>query len=177
MRGLVGRRAKLNTQRHMLTDELRERLFKFTADLALDLGALNMQRSRDHGLPGITLIYSPHSLCLYSLICARNADRSNICHCNLFTSLQATPNGVSSVICQYQEIGDSWEQCCKTKQWRTAWWISTEQPRTLTCGWEQRLSPLFVEEEWDPCSPAWLPLSSRRSAEETGKQTRGTENE
>ncbi|KAM6943998.1 eosinophil peroxidase-like [Lycodopsis pacificus] len=52
IRGLVGRPAKLNTQDHMMSDELRDRLFKFTSDLALDLAALNMQRGRDHGLPG-----------------------------------------------------------------------------------------------------------------------------
>ncbi|XP_040897760.1 eosinophil peroxidase-like [Toxotes jaculatrix] len=52
LRGLVGRQAKLNTQDHMMTDELRERLFKFSTELALDLGSLNMQRGRDHGLPG-----------------------------------------------------------------------------------------------------------------------------
>ncbi|XP_056273934.1 eosinophil peroxidase-like [Pseudoliparis swirei] len=52
IRGLVGRQAKLNTQDHMMTDELRDRLFKFTSELALDLAALNMQRGRDHGLPG-----------------------------------------------------------------------------------------------------------------------------
>ncbi|XP_071339083.1 eosinophil peroxidase-like [Trachinotus anak] len=52
LRGLVGRQAKLNTQDHMMTDELRDRLFEFSAELALDLGALNMQRGRDHGLPG-----------------------------------------------------------------------------------------------------------------------------
>uniref|UniRef100_A0A3B4YEW5 Eosinophil peroxidase n=1 Tax=Seriola lalandi dorsalis TaxID=1841481 RepID=A0A3B4YEW5_SERLL len=52
LRGLVGRQAKLNTQDQMMTDELRDRLFKFSAELALDLGALNMQRGRDHGLPG-----------------------------------------------------------------------------------------------------------------------------
>ncbi|GLD54732.1 eosinophil peroxidase-like isoform X1, partial [Lates japonicus] len=52
VRGLVGRQAKLNTQDHMMTDELRERLFEFSTELALDLAALNLQRGRDHGLPG-----------------------------------------------------------------------------------------------------------------------------
>uniref|UniRef100_A0A4W5K079 Myeloid-specific peroxidase n=1 Tax=Hucho hucho TaxID=62062 RepID=A0A4W5K079_9TELE len=52
IRGLVGRPAKLNTQDHMMVDALRERLFQFVQHLALDLGSLNMQRGRDHGLPG-----------------------------------------------------------------------------------------------------------------------------
>ncbi|MBN3296929.1 PERE peroxidase, partial [Amia calva] len=52
IRGLIGRPAKLNTQQHMMHDELRERLFELTSRLALDLGSLNMQRGRDHGLPG-----------------------------------------------------------------------------------------------------------------------------
>ncbi|XP_077353402.1 eosinophil peroxidase [Festucalex cinctus] len=52
LRGLVGRPAKLNTQDHMLVNALREKLFQFVQHLALDLGALNMQRGRDHGLPG-----------------------------------------------------------------------------------------------------------------------------
>ncbi|XP_043967724.1 eosinophil peroxidase-like [Gambusia affinis] len=52
LRGLIGRPAKLNTQDRMLTDELRDRLFNFSVALALDLGSLNLQRGRDHGLPG-----------------------------------------------------------------------------------------------------------------------------
>ncbi|XP_033832017.1 eosinophil peroxidase isoform X2 [Periophthalmus magnuspinnatus] len=52
IRGLINRPAKLNTQDHMLVDALRERLFQFVQHLALDLGSLNMQRGRDHGLPG-----------------------------------------------------------------------------------------------------------------------------
>ncbi|XP_045923430.1 eosinophil peroxidase-like [Micropterus dolomieu] len=52
IRGLINRPAKLNVQDHMLVDALREKLFMFVQHLALDLGSLNMQRSRDHGLPG-----------------------------------------------------------------------------------------------------------------------------
>lgn len=54
LRGLLGRPAKLNTQDHMLVNALREKLFKFVQHVALDLGSLNMQRGRDHGLPGTT---------------------------------------------------------------------------------------------------------------------------
>lgn len=52
LRGLIGRPAKLNVQNHMMVDALRERLFQFVQHLALDLGSLNMERGRDHGLPG-----------------------------------------------------------------------------------------------------------------------------
>ncbi|XP_034458811.1 eosinophil peroxidase isoform X2 [Hippoglossus hippoglossus] len=52
LRGLIGRPAKLSTQDHMMVDALRERLFQFVQELALDLGSLNIQRGRDHGLPG-----------------------------------------------------------------------------------------------------------------------------
>ncbi|XP_077570747.1 eosinophil peroxidase-like [Stigmatopora nigra] len=52
LRGLVGRPAKLNIQDAIITDELRDRLFKFSFQMSLDLASLNMQRGRDHGIPG-----------------------------------------------------------------------------------------------------------------------------
>lgn len=52
LRGLISRPAKLNTQDHMMVDALRDRLFQFVFHMSMDLGALNMERGRDHGLPG-----------------------------------------------------------------------------------------------------------------------------
>ncbi|XP_045693022.1 LOW QUALITY PROTEIN: eosinophil peroxidase [Phyllostomus hastatus] len=52
IRGLMATPAKLNRQDSMLVDELRDRLFEQVRRIGLDLAALNMQRSRDHGLPG-----------------------------------------------------------------------------------------------------------------------------
>ncbi|XP_037348389.1 eosinophil peroxidase [Talpa occidentalis] len=52
IRGLMATPAKLNRQDSMLVDELRDRLFQQVKRIGLDLASLNMQRSRDHGLPG-----------------------------------------------------------------------------------------------------------------------------
>ncbi|XP_075450672.1 myeloperoxidase [Ascaphus truei] len=52
LRGLMANRAKLNRQNQILVDELREHLFELFKRIGLDLGALNMQRGREHGLPG-----------------------------------------------------------------------------------------------------------------------------
>nr|XP_055048103.1 eosinophil peroxidase [Misgurnus anguillicaudatus] len=52
LRGLFLSSAKLQTADQMMIEELTERLFQAQGGLPLDLGALNLQRGRDHGLQG-----------------------------------------------------------------------------------------------------------------------------
>lgn len=53
VRGLLAKKSKLMNQNKMVTSELRNKLFQPTHKIhGFDLAAINLQRCRDHGMPG-----------------------------------------------------------------------------------------------------------------------------
>lgn len=60
LRGLLLSPAKLQTPGQMMVEELTERLFQAQGGMPFDLAALNLQRGRDHGLPGT--VFAPSFL-------------------------------------------------------------------------------------------------------------------
>ncbi|XP_042351943.1 eosinophil peroxidase [Plectropomus leopardus] len=94
LRGLLLSPAKLQTPGQMMVEELTERLFQAQGGMPLDLGALNLQRGRDHGLPGYGLWRRSCSLSVPNTTSELAEILSNFTLAHKFQLLYGTPHNI-----------------------------------------------------------------------------------
>uniref|UniRef100_A0A8C4GS04 Eosinophil peroxidase n=1 Tax=Dicentrarchus labrax TaxID=13489 RepID=A0A8C4GS04_DICLA len=94
LRGLLLSPAKLQTPGQMMVEELTERLFQAQGGMPLDLGALNLQRGRDHGLPGYGSWRRFCSLSVPNTTSDLAEILSNLTLANKFQLLYGTPHNI-----------------------------------------------------------------------------------
>lgn len=104
LRGLLLSPAKLQTPGQMMVEELTERLFQAQGGMPFDLAALNLQRGRDHGLPGtdsppsFSLLETPLLLFLGTRTCTVPGTSRLICQ--VAASLLINEPGLSGMLTQ-----------------------------------------------------------------------------
>ncbi|XP_078113281.1 eosinophil peroxidase [Sander vitreus] len=94
LRGLLLSPAKLQTPGQMMVEELTERLFQAQGEMPLDLGALNLQRGRDHGLPGYGSWRKSCSLSVPNTTSELAEILSNFTLAHKFQLLYGTPHNI-----------------------------------------------------------------------------------